>query len=58
MRERLDLDRMAATATRTMLRENSRSALWSAVELMLTDRSVDEVLAELRALHDYLEERK
>lgn len=56
MRERLD--RMAETATRTMLRENSRSALWAAVELMLTDRSVDEVLAELRALHDYLEERK
>lgn len=41
-----------------MHRENSEIALRAAVELMLTDHSASEVIAELRHWADYLDERR
>lgn len=40
-----------------MHRQNSDNALQAVIELMLTDRRTEEVIAALRAWADYLDER-
>lgn len=52
------LQSLADNAIDRMHRENSDNALQSALELMLTDRPTDEVVAALRVWADYLEDRQ
>lgn len=57
----MSLDRITEAAeriTRDMHRSNSEQALQAVIELMLTDHTTEEVIDQLRAWADYLDERK
>lgn len=51
------MDKQVQQIIEDMHRHNSDIALQAAIELMLTDRSTEEVIAALRAWADYLDER-
>jgi hypothetical protein len=53
-----DVTTIAAAATQKLHRADSDAALQAAIELMLTDRPTEDVIAALRSWADYLTERR